>query len=197
MQVDKNQVEAIRYQLKKIGQAASNNEMRKAAEQFDTFDALAISQAVIKNRSNSLETVNQVSNLQPNQNALTTTQKSELVSMQAGFMGIELSQLEVQNIVNKTDETITDNIEFLREVQQLIKDFLAVRNEQFQKHTNQIVEDIAGVIRDGEVELAQIMTGTNERLRDIVDQCKQAKMEYRSPYKSRLEGIREMLKISV
>lgn len=188
MELNKNQVEAVRYQLKKIGQAGSNDEIRTAASQFDNFDAVAISQTVLTNRT---------SDLTPQQSpGLTVAQKSDLVTMQAGFMGIELTQLEVQNIVNNTDESITDNIEFLREVQQLIKDFLTVRNAQFNQQTNQIVENIAGVIRDGETELAQIMTNTNERLRDIVEQCKEQKANYKSPYKSRLESIREMLKVS-
>lgn len=187
MDITKNQLEAVRYQLKKIGQSASNDEIREAARSLESFDAVKVAELVLTSRNTQLST---------SQAGLTISQKQELVKIQAGFMGIELSQVEIQNIASSADNQITDNIDFLLEVQGLIKEFLSKRNQQFQHQTAQIVDGIAAIINDGEQELAQIVTNTNERLRDIVGQCQAVKTDYKSPYKSRIQSMRESLGLS-
>jgi DNA replication protein DnaD len=123
MELSKSQLESIRYQIKKLGETAGNDEIRKASESFQDFDAVVIAQHVI-NSQEFAKTALTVQNSQPVQNsqsALSVSQKQELVKIQAEFLGIELSQPEIQAIACQADSKIQDNLEFLREVQSLIK----------------------------------------------------------------------------
>jgi chemotaxis regulatin CheY-phosphate phosphatase CheZ len=198
MELTKSQVEQVRYQLKKLGASAGNDEIRQAAANYSEFDAVVIAQHIVNGQelAKSTLTVQPVQPVKSSQLGLTVPQKQELVKIQAGFMGIELNQLEIQTIASQADTAIADNIEFLREVKGLIREFLAVRNQNFQSKTSQIVNDIADVINAGEIELSQIVTQTNDRLNSIVNQCKEVATDYKSDYKSRLQGMRESLKLS-
>ncbi|MHC5612523.1 MAG: hypothetical protein ACYTXA_16290 [Nostoc sp.] len=194
MELTKSQVEQVRYQIKKLGASAANDEIRQAAANYSEFDAVVIAQHIVNGQKLSVVE----SSIQPVKNSqlgLTVPQKQELVKIQAGFMGIELNQLEIQTIASQADTAIADNIEFLREVKGLIREFIAVRNQNFQSKTSQIVNDIADVINAGEIELSQIVTQTNDRLNSIVNQCKEVATDYKSDYKSRLQGMRESLKL--
>ena len=199
MTLERNQYESVRYQLKKlVGEETyktsgyTNEEIRIAAEDVKPFEALTIANRVLANRTTQLAKQEKEEQIQ----ALTVAQKHSLTKMQADFMGITLSENEIQKIASSANNEITDNIEFLLEVKQLIEAYLAHRNEQFQKQTSNIVQDIADVINAGNDELARITEETNETLRDIVSQCEEIKRDYKSPYKDRLESIRELLKVS-
>jgi chemotaxis regulatin CheY-phosphate phosphatase CheZ len=191
MNLERKDYEAVRYQLKKEGyQNITNEEIRKACEGIETFNAIEIAVKVIENRDSKVT-------LSKPSLGLTVAQKHELVQIQAGFMGIELNTLEIEKIASSANNDITDNIEFLQEIRNIITEFLAVRNQQFQNHTSKIVNDIADVINAGEIELVQIVTDTNERLSEIVKQCQERKANYKSPYRDRLESIKESLGLSV
>lgn len=199
MTLERNQYESVRYQLKKlVGEETyktsgyTNEEIRIAAEDVNPFEALTVANRVLANRTSQLAKQEKNEQVQ----ALTVAQKHSLTKMQADFMGITLSENEIQKIASSANNEITDNIEFLLEIKQLIETYLAHRNEQFQKQTSNIVRDIADVINAGNDELAKITEETNETLRDIVSQCEEIKRDYKSPYKSRLESIRELLKVS-
>lgn len=194
MELTKSQVEQVRYRIQKLGSSAANEQIREAAANYSEFDAVVIAQHVVNGQKLSkVET--SIQPLNNSQSGLTIPQKQELVKIQAGFMGIELNQLEIQTIASQADTAIADNIEFLREVQGLIREFLAVRNQKFQSKTSQIVNDIADVINAGEIELSQIVTQTNDRLNSIVNQCKEVATDYKSPYQDRIKSMRESLKL--
>lgn len=57
MQLTKNQVEAVRYQLKKLDMTASNEDIRLASDNFEQFDALAIADLIVKNRTENIDKV--------------------------------------------------------------------------------------------------------------------------------------------
>jgi len=195
MELNKSQLESIRYQIKKLGGTAGNDEIRSVAANYSEFDAVLIAQHVVNEQlkvSSSLS-VQPVQPVKSSQLGLTVPQKQELVKIQAGFMGIELNTHEIQTIASQADTGIADNIEFLTEVKGLIKEFLAVRNQNFKSKTNQIVNDIADVINAGEIELSQIVTNTNDRLNSIVSQCKEVATDYKSPYQDRIKGLRQTL----
>ncbi|MBD2503929.1 hypothetical protein [Anabaena azotica] len=202
MALERKDYEAVRYQLKKlVGEDKynlnkyTNNEIRIAAENFQEFDPVAIANQVVANRSTEIvqETNAEIESEQSK--ALTISEKRSLAKMQASYMGIALSEIEIEQIVSSASNEITDNIEFLLEVKGLIQAYLANRNAMFQRQTSGIVEDIVDVINAGNDELARITEDTNETLRGIVEKCNGMKEDYKSPYKSRLESIRELLKV--
>ncbi|MFM6254279.1 MAG: hypothetical protein ACKPEQ_34925, partial [Dolichospermum sp.] len=112
MQVNKNQIEAVRYQLKKLNTTSTNEEIRLTANGFNDFDAVLIANQIVANKTQSLvigdnvatEDLTEVketlisedvsSNLYANEAALDTEQetalatatKSELVANTAGSL---------------------------------------------------------------------------------------------------------------
>jgi hypothetical protein len=215
MLLNKNQIEAVRYQLTKLGTKGTNEEIRQSADNFKDFDAVLIANDVVSSRTTELSTTSQNQELEPateinvndsmlsllNQetpqtNTLTTTQKHALIQIKSQELGIDLSATEIYKISDMVSEQINDSINFLNEVGILISEFFTNRNNQVQDIVNQKIEDIATIINTGNEQLGDIFNGANKRLIDIASESSRVKTDYKSTYQSKLESIREMLKLS-
>ena len=132
----------------------------------------------------------------PANNTLTTTQKHALIQIKSQELGIDLSVQEITKISDMVSEQINDSINFLSEVGILISEFFTNRNNQVQDIVNQKIEDITQIINTGNEQLGDIFNGANRRLMDIASESSRVKTDYKSTYQSKLESIREMLKLS-
>ncbi|MFM6158435.1 MAG: hypothetical protein ACKPE3_36500, partial [Sphaerospermopsis kisseleviana] len=115
MILNKNQIEAVRYQVKKQDQTCTNDEIRTSADKFKEFDAVLIANDVVNSRklstsqneelTTAIELKNEDSMLSllestPTNNTLTTTQKHELVKIKSVELGIDLVDVEVIKIAD-------------------------------------------------------------------------------------------------
>jgi hypothetical protein len=215
MLLNKNQIEAVRYQIKKLGSTCTNDEIRVSADNFKDFDAVLIANDVVNARTTELTTTSQNQELThatqpsnddsmlsllnspvPQSNTLTTTQKHTLIQIKSQELGIDLSATEIYKISDMVSEQINDSINFLSEVGSIIQEFFTNRNNQVQDIVNQKVNDIATIINTGNEQLGDIFNGANQRLIDIASECNQVNTDYKSTYKTKLESIKEILKLS-
>jgi hypothetical protein len=215
MLLNKNQIEAVRYQLTKLGTKGTNDEIRNSADNFKDFDAIAIANDVVSSRNSELSTIPQNHELEtatessnddsmlsllntttPQSNTLTTTQKHALIQIKSQELGIDLSVTEITKISDMVSEQINDSINFLSEVGILISEFFNSRNNQVRDIVDEKINDIATIINTKNSELGDIFNGANQRLMGIATNCNQEKTDYKSGYRDKLESIREMLKIS-
>ena len=215
MLLNKNQIEAVRYQVKKLNSSCTNDEIRNCAANYKDFDAVLIAQSIVNNKTNSL-TINESEITTPantnqteesnmlalldnqettNTSNLTTTQKHALIQIKSQELGIDLSVSEITKISDMVGEQINDSINFLNEVGSIIQEFFTNRNNQVKDIVNQKVNDIAQIINTKNDELGDIFNGANQRLIDIASECSQQKTDYKSTYKTKLESIREILKL--
>jgi hypothetical protein len=214
MLLNKNQIEAVRYQLNKLGAKGTNDEIRNSAEKFNDFDAILIANEIIKGRStdlsipqnqeletvvesdsnDSMMTLLEVST--PKTNSLTTAQKHSLVQIKSQELGITLSLDEVSKISDMVSDQISDSINFLNEVSGIISEFFSSRNNQVRDIVEQKISDIATIINTKNEQLGDIFSSANQRLTDIASECNREKADYKSTYRDKLESIREMLKLS-
>jgi hypothetical protein len=214
MLLNKNQIEAVRYQVKKLNSTCSNDEIRVSAEKFKDFDAILIANDVVNSRTSELLIVPQNQELEsvllpnnddsmlsllevpaPQKNTLTTTQKHALIQIKSQELGIDLSITEISKISDMVSDQINDSINFLNEVGSIISEFFTNRNNQVQQVVEQKISDIANIINTKNEHLGDIFNSANQRLIDIAVECNQEKIAYKSTYKSKLESIREMLKL--
>lgn len=207
MALNKNQIESVRYQLKKNNLNATNDEIRLAANDFSDFDAILIADKIISNKSNSLaiksdsndELDNSMIDLyQSNSNSkseLSLREKNELIKIKSIELGINLSTSDIQKISDMVSESIRDSIDFLNEVSIIISEYFDDRNKKATNIINQKINDISTIINSKNDELADIFQFANTSLNNLISDCSREKLEYKSPYKSQLESIREILKI--
>ena len=215
MLLNKNQIEAVRYQLTKLGTKGTNDEIRNSADKFKDFDAVLIANDVVSCRTTELTTIPQNEEITPatqpinndsmlsllniptpQTNTLTTTQKHALIQIKSQELGIDLSVTEITKISDMVSDQINDSIDFLNQVGLIIAEFFTNRNNQVQEIVNQKIEDITQIINTGNEQLGDIFNGANRRLMDIANESGQVKTDYKSGYQSKLESIREMLKLS-
>jgi len=132
----------------------------------------------------------------PSPTSLTVAQKQTLTQIQAQQLGIELSQLEITEVSSMVATEIVDSVGYLQAVGEIIKQFIERRNNQASALISEQITNIATIINTGNEQLGDIFNGANRQLSEIVSQCKQRREDYKSPYASRLESIREILQIS-
>jgi len=132
----------------------------------------------------------------PQPTALTIAQKQTLTQIQAQQLGIELSQLEITEVSSMVAGDIVDSVSYLQAVGEIIKQFIERRNNQASALISEQITNIATIINTGNDQLGDIFNGANRQLNEIVSQCRQRREDYKSPYASKLEGIREILQIS-
>lgn len=202
MQLTKNQIESIRYQLKKNNVNASNEEIRLVSNDFSDFDAILIADKIISNKSNSLsiksdDLDNSMIDLyQSNQKLeLSKSEKNNLIKIKSLELGIDLSISEIEKIADIASLQISESMDFLDNVNILISDYFNARNNKIRNSLNQKIDDISNIINAKNSELADIFDGTNQRLIDIASDCNREKNDYKSPYRDKLESIKEMLKL--
>ncbi|PHJ55784.1 hypothetical protein VF14_31820 [Nostoc linckia z18] len=188
MQLDKNQVQQIKYDLEKQNYSATSQEIRFAAESFETFDREEIGKKVLANHSFNNSKLAKVEN-----NSLTHSQKQSLVRVEAEQLGVVLSDVEITQILDADTKNYSDSVQFLIGVRELIREFLAGRNHERNNTRLQLVSSIQDVIEAANQEDAMNVVRTNQQLMDIVNSCKQQATDYKSPYTNRLESIRETL----
>ena len=214
MLLNKNQIEAVRYQVKKLNSTCTNDEIRVSADKFKDFDAIAIANDVIGSRISELSTILQNEEITPAtqpsnddsmlslldtatpQNTLTTTQKHALIQIKSQELGIDLSVTEITKISDMVSEQINDSIDFLSQVGLIIAEFFTNRNNQVRDIVDEKINDITQIINTGNEQLGDIFNGANKRLMDVASDCSRQKTDYKSTYQSKLESIREMLKLS-
>ena len=214
MVLNKNQIEAVRYQVKKLNNTCSNDEIRNSADKFKDFDAILIANDVINSRGSELLIVAQNEDLAtvtessnddsmlsllevstPKTNSLTTAQKHSLVQIKSQELGITLSLNEITKISDMVSDQVNDSINFLNEVGIIISEFFTNRNNQVQQAVEQKISDIANIINTKNDQLGDIFNSANQRLVDIASDCNREKTDYKSSYQSKLESIREILKL--
>jgi hypothetical protein len=132
----------------------------------------------------------------PKSNTLTTTQKHDLIQIKSQELGIDLNINDISKISDMASDQINDSISFLNEVGFLISEFFSNRNNQVQQAVTQKINDIATIINTKNEELGDIFSSANQRLIDIASDCNREKTDYKSSYQSKLETIKETLKIS-
>jgi hypothetical protein len=137
-----------------------------------------------------------LNNPTPQSNTLTTTQKHALIQIKSQELGIDLSVTEIYKISDMVTEQINDSIDFLNQVGLIIGEFFTNRNNQVRDIVNQKLNDITTIINTGNDELGDIFSSANKRLIDVASDCSRQKTDYKSSYQSKLESIREMLKLS-
>jgi hypothetical protein len=214
MLLNKNQIEAVRYQATKLGAKCTNDEIRNSAEKFSDFDAILIANDVVNNRVTELSTIPQNEVIEvptetnsndsmlsllevpvPKSNALSTTQKHALIQIKSQELGINLSLNEITKISDMVSDQINDSINFLNEVGGIISEFFNNRNNQVQQVVEQKISDIANIINTKNEQLGDIFSSANQRLIDIASDCNREKTDYKSSYQSKLESIKEILKL--
>ena len=202
MELTKNQIESVRYQLKKNNLNASNEEIRLVSNDFSDFDAILIADKIISNKSNSLsiksdDLDNSMIDLyQSNQKSeLSKSEKNNLIKIKSLELGIDLSISEIEKIADIATLQISESMDFLDNVNILISDYFNARNNKIRNNLNQKIDDISNIINAKNSELADIFDGTNQRLIDIASDCNREKNDYKSPYRDKLESIKEMLKL--
>jgi len=202
MELTKNQIESVRYQLKKNNLNASNEEIRFISNDFSEFDAILIADKIISNKSNSLsiksdDLDNSMIDLyQSNQKSeLSKSEKNNLIKIKSLELGIDLSISEIEKIADIATLQISESMDFLDNVNILISDYFNARNNKIRNNLNQKIDDISNIINAKNSELADIFDGTNQRLIDIASDCNREKNDYKSPYRDKLESIKEMLKL--
>jgi hypothetical protein len=206
MILNKAQIEAVRYQLKKQGKTATNQEIRDCAVNFKDFDAVLIAEKIaassptdesmlpLLESSNELVPTQNINN-EPQNSSLTTTQKQELVKIKSVELGITLTETEVIKIADMVESQIQDSIDFLNEVSVLISQFFSNRNSQARELVNNKVESIKRIINTKNEELGDIFNGANQELINVANECNKNSTDYKSTYKDKLESIREILKL--
>jgi hypothetical protein len=214
MLLNKNQIEAVRYQVKKLGSTCTNDEIRNSASKFKDFDAISIAHDIVNSRAFDLSTIPQDQELEtvvesnstdsmmtllevpaPKNNQLTTTQKHALIQIKSRELGIDLNTTEITKISDMVSDQISDSINFLNEVGNIISEFFSTRNNQVQQVVNQKINDIATIINTKNDQLGDIFSSANQRLNDIAGECNQVNTDYKSSYRDKLESIREILKL--
>lgn len=208
MLLNKNQIESIRYQLKKNNLNATNDEIRLAANDFSDFDAILIADKIISNKSNSLAVKSDSNNneldnsmidlYQSNSNSkseLSLREKNELIKIKSIELGINLSVSDIQKISDMISESINDSIDFLNEVSIIISEYFDDRNKKANNIINEKINNISNIINSKNDELADIFQSANNSLKELISDCNREKIEYKSRYKSQLESIREILEI--
>jgi len=214
MLLNKNQIEAVRYQLNKLGAKGTNDEIRSSADKFNEFDAILIANDIVNGRTSDLSTIPQNEVIEvptesnndsmlsllevpvPQKGTLTTTQKHSLIQIKSQELGIDLSVTEITKISDMVSDQINDSINFLNEVGSIISEFFNSRNNQVQQVVNQKIDAITTIINTKNEQLGDIFNSANQRLIDIASDCNREKTDYKSSYKDRLESIKEILKLS-
>ncbi|MFY7885995.1 MAG: hypothetical protein ACOVOV_14240 [Dolichospermum sp.] len=215
MLLNKNQIEAVRYQCKKLNSTCSNDEIRNSADKFKDFDAILIANEIINSRTSGLSIIPQHEELEtvveststdsmlsllevavPKSNTLTTAEKHDLIQIKSQELGISLNINEISKISEMVSDQISDSINFLNEVGILISEFFTNRNNQVQSIVEQKINDISNIINTKNEQLGDIFSSANQRLNDIAGECNREKTDYKSTYQSKLESIREILKLS-
>jgi len=214
MLLNKNQIVAVRYQVKKLNSTCSNDEIRNSASKFKDFDAILIAHDIVNSRNSGLSIIPQNEELEtvtessaddsmlsllevpaPKNNQLTTIQKHDLIQIKSRELGIDLSLNEITKISDMVSDQINDSISFLNEVGSIISEFFSNRNDQVQGIVNQKINDIANIINTKNEQLGDIFSSANQRLNDIAGECNQVNTDYKSTYRDKLESIREILKL--
>jgi hypothetical protein len=200
--------------VKKLNSTCSNDEIRNSASKFKDFDAILIANEIINSRTSGLSTIPQHEELEtviesntddsmlsllevsvPQKSTLTTTQKHALIQIKSQQLGIDLSATEITKISDMVSDQINDSINFLNEVGSIISEFFTNRNNQVQSIVEQKINDIATIINAKNDQLGDIFSSANQRLNDIASDCNREKTDYKSAYQSKLESIREILKL--
>ncbi|MFM6151863.1 MAG: hypothetical protein ACKPE3_02525, partial [Sphaerospermopsis kisseleviana] len=202
MILNKNQIEAVRYQVRKLNNSTcTNDEIRDTANKFKEFDAVLIANDVVNSRklstisqneelTTAIELKNEDSmlSLLDQENKLTTTQKQELVKLKSVELGIDLADTDIIKIADMVSAQINDTVDFLNEVTAIIQQFFINRNNQVKSLIDQKINNISTIINTGNEQLGDIFNSANKQLIDIANECGKQSTDYKSTYKTKLES---------
>ena len=179
MQLTKNQVEAVRYQLKKLETTASNEDMRLASENFEQFDAVGIADLIVKNRVHNITTVaKEISEINHNQlkslptvdipKIVTYQQKTEMVTSQAAVLGVTLSESDVEVIAKNIDSQATETDELFSEIRGAISAYIQFQKQASQAKIQTLLADINHEQSQANQEISEALsTGLNQFAREL------------------------------
>ncbi|MFM6079584.1 MAG: hypothetical protein ACKPCI_13915, partial [Dolichospermum sp.] len=172
MQVNKNQIEAVRYQLKKLNTTSTNEEIRLTANGFNDFDAVLIANQIVANKTQSLvigddvatEDLTEVKETLITEDddsaiaPLATTTKNELIANTAGELGIVLNTREIELIAQNVNYSSDDLQESLEEIKSAIIAFVRHKIALNSQKIGETLEEITQVATDGFSQNSQQLT---------------------------------------
>lgn len=133
MQLDKSQIESVRNQLKKAGVSATNEEIRQAAEVFNTFDSTDIAMEITKNKS--AMTTTSPENQAPLSKVPTSTPASitkpteqevkREIAYQAVELGIELNKSMLAEIAVQLQQSVSRREDLITAVSSYLKEYVS------------------------------------------------------------------------
>jgi len=192
VELERKHIEAIKYRLEKQGLKATHGQIKLAALNFETLDIDAIADRVAHDITYKSTPITSNSS-QITRLPLPPGTKGSLVRVEAAQMGITLTESEVLQIIDSSHKEITDTAEFIIGVRELLKDFLYQRNQQLENQNQDLIGTVTQVINEANQDKARIIAETNNQLMDVVNECRQQSDDYKSPYSSRLQSMRETL----
>jgi hypothetical protein len=192
--------------LRKLGVNSSNDEIRNSAENFKDFDPELIAQEILSNKTQSLTISDEINtptdtnmlallNNQENNPTTLTTKKHELIKIKSVELGIDLADTDVAKIADMVAIQIDDTVDFLNEVAVVIENFFITRNTRAKSIIDEKIDKIAAIVNSRNDDLGDIFNNSNQKLNSIVAECTQVETDYKSTYQTRLESIREILKL--
>jgi hypothetical protein len=134
-------------------------------------------------------------NNQENNPTTLTTKKHELIKIKSVELGIDLADTDVAKIADMVAIQIDDTVDFLNEVAVVIENFFITRNTRAKSIIDEKIDKIAAIVNSRNDDLGDIFNNSNQKLNSIVAECTQVETDYKSTYQTRLESIREILKL--
>ena len=197
--LNKNQIEQIRYQVKKLGLTVSNEEIRQACEGVD-FDPVAIAQTIAAKQSSAIakaspkaidNPVSQPQNLAVVE-AMSQPQKLAVVEQKNLELNLNLTDSELMEIVHSADNQISDNLAFIDAVNLAIDEFLSARNQKVASEFSKRLGNVQSTIERKNNELEAIFKGANQTVVELVEG---SKTDYKSTLSERVKSLRKTLSL--
>ena len=201
MTTQKSDIEKIRYQLKKLGLTASNDEIRLAINNFEgDFDPVSIAQTIVNQNSLSIQNNNSENDflalLPDDSKTLSVAKKQELIQIKSQELGIELSSSDISKIADMATIQINDSIEYLDAIAIIIQEYFRNRNIEAENIIDEKIQNITSIINSENKYLGDVFNVANRKIDSLIEDCNSQKTDYKSSYKSKIKDIREMLKLS-
>lgn len=198
MNLDKNQIDAVRYQLKKLGiqETIPATEIREEANKINSDDALLIAQGIAANKSVGLATVSQ-GNQEPEAGLATVTQKQKetMIRKEAKSLGIVLDPKDIKQIALDIKVSYDSQQKTLNNAKELILAFLAHTQNQLALAKNQTREEIAQAVEQFNEVLSQQNQDTNEFFNTLAENQKKLYNENQQTLDGWLASIQEAFTI--
>ena len=160
----KSDIEKIRYQLKKLGRQATNDEIRLAIDSFEgEFDPEKIALSMIAT----------IAINKPNSGIIARDLKTEIASL-----GIEISQSEIKEMVSGFKEFYRDTSDYLQQIKVFLSQYLQARNEKISGFLDSEIQEISSLIANKNIEFESIINNRNSEINKLVKNSKIKPINY-------------------